>query len=164
MNVLLVDDEYQILEGLMNGVQWDVLNFENVYTAKSYAQTMETMEKQKIEIVVSDIEMSDKSGLELIAEINKKYPDTECIILSCHDEFDYARKAVSLKCFEYLLKPVPYDVLTGVLKRAAEEVRNRNGHSLLENYGRIYVKQMETTGNTEDENMLCKVQIGRAHV
>ena len=41
--------------------------------------------------------MPDESGLELIAWVNEHRPDTECIILSCHDEFDFARQAVKLK-------------------------------------------------------------------
>ena len=142
MNLLIVDDEAQIIQGIMEGVDWGQLPFEKVLTVKSYEQALEIFRTETVEVLLSDIEMAAHSGLELIAWVNEHFPETECIILSCHEEFHYARKAVELKCLNYVLKPVPYEILTAELLRAAEAVRHKHSQSMLEDYGKVYVKQM----------------------
>ena len=120
MRILVVDDEYFAVQGILNGVNWDVLPYEEILQAGSYGQAVELLTPKPVDVVLCDIEMPDESGLELIAWVNEHWPETECIILSCHDEFDYARQAVSLNCLEYALKPVRYDRLTQMLRHAAE--------------------------------------------
>lgn len=142
MRLMIVDDEYFAIQGIMDGVNWDVLGFEEVLQAGSYAQAVERLEKQPVEVLLCDIEMPDESGLELIAWVNGHYPDTECIILSCHDEFDFARRAVQLKCMDYILKPVRFDFLTEVLARAMKTVAEKRKQTVLEGYGKLYVENI----------------------
>ena len=149
MNLLIVDDEIQIIEGLMAGILWDQLDFKNVKTARSYEAAIKIMEGSDIHILLADIEMSDHSGLDLIRWVNTHCPKTECLILSCHDEFDFARQAVQLRCLDYILKPVPYETLTQILGRAQEAVRNRHSQGLLENYGKVYIKQIGASESTD---------------
>ena len=158
MHLLIVDDEAQIIQGIMNGIRWELLDFEEIMTAKSYEQAQEIFRNSRVDILLSDIEMSDKSGLDLIAWVNQEYPDTECIILSCHDEFDYARRAVCLKCLSYGLKPVPYEILTEELWKAAEAVRQKHSQTRLENYGRAYMKQISDSMEPEESEDI----LGRA--
>ena len=122
MNLLIVDDEVQILQGLLSGIRWELLQFQEVLTAKNYSQAVEAFQNWQIDILLSDIEMTDQSGLDLIEWVNEHYPETECIILSCHDEFDLARRAVGLKFLDYVLNPIPYEPLTEVLKQAMDVV------------------------------------------
>ena len=127
MRLLIVDDEYFARQGIMDGVNWEVLEFEEVLQAGSYGEAVEVFEQQtarnkRIDILLCDIEMPDESGLELIEWVGGHSPETECIILSCHDEFDFARQAVRLKCLDYILKPVRYDFLTEVLGKTMKTV------------------------------------------
>ena len=142
MRLLLVDDEYFAIRGIMDGVNWEVLQFDEILQAGSYGQAVELLERQPVEILLCDIEMPDESGLELIEWVNGHYPDTECIILSCHDEFDFARQAVRLKCLDYILKPVRYEFLTEVLGKAMETVEKKHRQSALEYYGKLYVESI----------------------
>lgn len=166
MHLLIVDDEAQIIQGIMNGIQWELLCFDEIMTAKSYEQAQGIFQNNKVDILLSDIEMSDKSGLDLIAWVNREYPDTECIILSCHDEFDYARRAVGLKCLSYVLKPVPYEILTQELWKASEAVRQKHSQVMLENYGRVYMKQISDSVDIQDtEDILGKaMEYIKAHL
>lgn len=123
MRLLIVDDEMFSISGIMDGVNWGVLPFEEILQANSYAQAVAVLEKKAVDVALCDIEMPGESGLELISWINGHRPDTICLILSCHDEFDFARQAVQLQCFDYVLKPMKYDHLTDVLGKGGERGR-----------------------------------------
>ncbi len=139
MKLMIVDDEYFAVQGILDGVNWDLLGFEQVFTAYSYTEAVEIFQKNYIEILLSDIELSDETGLELVDWVNKHSPNTQCIMLSCHDEFDYARQALSLKCLDYVLKPVRFDKLTEILQNAMETVERKRQQELLEQYGQQYL-------------------------
>lgn len=142
MRILVVDDEYFAIQGIMNGVNWEVLPYEDILQANSYSQAVEQLADRPVDVVLCDIEMPDESGLELIAWINEHWPETECIILSCHDEFDYAKQAVSLNCLDYALKPVRYDRLTQMLHHAAEVVAEKKHQRTLSDYGQKYIDRI----------------------
>ena len=162
MRLLIVDDEYFARQGIMDGVNWEVLEFEEVLQAGSYGEAVEGFEQQtarnkRIDILLCDIEMPDESGLELIEWVGGHSPETECIILSCHDEFDFARQAVRLKCLDYILKPVRYDFLTEVLGKTMKTVEEKHRQSTLENYGRIYVENIAQSRREETVDVVDKV-------
>lgn len=142
MKLLVVDDEYFARQGIMDGVNWEVLDFDEVLQADSYTRAVEVMTGTPVEVLLCDIEMPDESGLELIAWVNANRPDTECIILSCHDEFDFARQAVRLDCLEYILKPARYDYVTQVLKKACERVEEKQRQTFFEGYGKLYIDKL----------------------
>lgn len=139
MKLLIVDDEMWAVQGILDGVNWDKLGFEEVLTAYSYAQAVAVMQSSFVDVMLCDIEMPDESGLELVAYTNAHSPGTACIILSCHDEFDYARQAVKLDCLDYVLKPVRYETLTEILKKAMDHVREQNHKQMMENLGQEYI-------------------------
>lgn len=156
MNLLIVDDERFAIDGILEGVNWSTLTFAEILTANSYAQAIEVMSKKRIDILLCDIEMPDESGLELIAWTNKNMPNTACIILSCHDEFDFARKAVELRCLEYLLKPIRYENLRNSLASAIEKVSERNLSEFLESYGQMYINTISNSVDDKDEDIVMK--------
>ena len=142
MILLLVDDEYFAVQGVMDGVNWEVLGFQEIHQAYSYTEAVALLEKNHIDIMLCDIEMPDESGIELVSWVNEHSPNTECIILSCHDEFDYARQALSLRCLDYVLKPVRYSKLTEILKNAMDTVQQKQHRELMEKYGKQYIDSL----------------------
>ncbi len=139
MKLLIVDDEPISIQGVMNGVNLRQLGFQEVFSANSYTEAVEILSNETIDLAVCDIEMPDESGIELIEWMGEHSPKTESIILSCHDEFDYARQAVRLKCLEYVLKPVRYEVLTEVLERAVKTIQERRQKDIMTEYGQTYI-------------------------
>lgn len=150
MNLLIVDDEEQILEGIVRGVLWEQLTFEHVWTAKSFSEAVDVFGKYTVDVLLSDIEMDSQNGLDLIQWVNEHSPETGCLILSCHEEFNFARRAVALKCLDYILKPVPYETLTEILKETAGKVERERSHSRFEDYGKAYVAQMGREATAEE--------------
>lgn len=158
MKLLLVDDEIFAIQGIINGVNWEVLEYDEVLQANSYAQAVELLNEKRIDIAVCDIEMPDESGLELVGWIHEHSPHTECIIFSCHDEFDFARQALQLSCLDYILKPVRYDFLTDVLRKAAETIKQKKHHNTLKDYGQIYIDTIRRgSGAENNEDIVDKI-------
>ena len=158
MKLLIVDDEYIAVEGVLNGVNWESLGFEQVLHAYSYSEAVEVFQKNYVEIMICDIEMPDGTGLELVEWVNQHSPDTLCIIMSCHDEFDYARQALSLRCLDYVLKPVRYATLTAILKKAMDTVGERRHKARMEAFGQQYIDMVSGKNWDNQENAIERVE------
>lgn len=158
MKLLIVDDEYIAVEGVMNGVNWDSLGFEQVYQAYSYSDAIQVFQKSYVEVLVCDIEMPDGTGLELVEWVNAHSPETQCIIMSCHDEFEYARQALSLRCLDYVLKPVRYPTLTAILKKAMETVEERRHKARMETFGQQYIEMVSGKNRDDSQDAVERVE------
>ena len=154
MNILIVDDEEFAVQGILAGVSWEQLRFDKVLTARSYEDAVSIFGNTYIDILVSDIEMPGESGLKLIEYVNEHSPNTECIILSCHDEFDYAQTAVRLNCMEYVLKPIRYQKLTEILMRAKERSAQRRRTEQIQQYGQQYIDSLAKDSRSDAANAL----------
>lgn len=139
MRLLIVDDEPIAIQGILHGVDLKKLGFRDIFTAGSYAEAVELMEKEQVDLAICDIEMPDRSGIELMDWMGEHSPETAIITLSCHDEFVYAQQAMRLHCMEYVLKPVRYEVLTEVLERAVRAIGERRQQTLMTEYGQRYI-------------------------
>ena len=149
MNLLIVDDEIFAIQGILDSVDWEKLNFDRILTANSYAQAINIFMEDKIDIMLSDIEMPYGSGIELVEWVRSHYPETECIFLTCHAEFNFAKQAITLKCLDYVLKPVRPEKLLEVLKNAITTVNDKRKDKEYKQYGELYVKS--TFGPSETE-------------
>lgn len=123
MNVLIVDDQIHVAKGVESGVNWSGLGIEGVFLAHSMREAQQTFAMETIDIIISDIEMPMGSGLDLITWVREQYPQTECIFLTAHEDFDYARTAIKLGSFDYLVQPIQYDELEKVVARAIEKIQ-----------------------------------------
>lgn len=124
IEVLLVDDESYVTESLDKTIPWSSLDVHRVYCADSAAAALEILEEQPIDIVVTDIRMPETDGLELIRAIAIKWPNIRCILLTGHSDFEYAKRAIRLQVFDYLLKPVNDDEFMVTLSNAIESLRD----------------------------------------
>ncbi len=121
--LLIVDDEAFIANGIKSSVDWQKLGIVSVSIANNLRQAKEEFHNQPFDMMICDIEMPQGSGLELYEWVREQYPQTECIFLTCHADFQYAKKALQLGSFEYLLKPVPHDELKLVMTKLIEKIR-----------------------------------------
>ncbi|OYO41027.1 hypothetical protein CG709_21350, partial [Lachnotalea glycerini] len=64
MNLLIVDDEIYAIQGILDSVNWDRLDFDNIFTANSYSQALNIFQNEKVAILVCDIEMPYGTGLD----------------------------------------------------------------------------------------------------
>ena len=122
MNLLLVDDEVAMVQIMKEAVDWKKQGIKELYTAHNADEAKDILESTKIDILVCDIEMPGESGLELIKWMEDIYPEIISIILTGYPDFNYARSAVSLGVYQYLLKPVAFEELEEVVHHAVERV------------------------------------------
>ena len=118
--VMIADDEPKIRRGLRNAVERIRPDMKVIAEAEDGETALALVQKEKPDILLIDVRMPFLNGLELIERINGILSDCIIIVVSGHDEFEYAQRALQLKVFEYVLKPVPQDVLASVLARAQE--------------------------------------------
>jgi two-component system response regulator YesN len=123
LKLLIVDDEYNIREGLANAVDWASAGIAEVKAAGSAAEALGLLGGFRPDIVITDIFMEAMNGLELIEAISENHQDVKFILISGYDEFSYARKAIDLKVFRYLLKPILPEEILSVVQSLAEEIR-----------------------------------------
>ena len=120
MTVLLVDDEKQVLDGMLHGIDFDALGADTVLTARSGEEAKEIITRQPVNILVCDIEMADLSGLGLLEWIRDENYPIRTIFCTAFRRFDYAKKALELHAFDYFLKPIRFDELSRKLAAAMD--------------------------------------------
>jgi two-component system response regulator YesN len=118
--VMIADDEPKIRRGLRTAIERIRPDIKVVAEAEDGEKALALVAKETPDIIMIDVRMPFLNGLELIEKINGILSDCIIIVVSGHDEFEYAQRALQLKVFEYVLKPVPQDVLANVLARAVE--------------------------------------------
>lgn len=101
---LLVDDDFLVRTYLKMLPSWEKAGFDIVADVRDGEEALEVLDKESIELVVTDIAMPLVDGIELIKEIRKRYTGVYIIVLSCHDEFEYVKQAMKEGADEYVLK------------------------------------------------------------
>jgi len=136
-HMLLVDDEIHAIEGVKSDLDLKKLNISKLFTAFSMQQAKQIFDEELIDIMVCDIEMPQGSGLELLAWVRERHPNTATIFLTSHADFKYAKEALKLGSIDYLLKPVLAGDLENaiakaksVIDRNSEIDRNTKSHQL----------------------------------
>ena len=120
--VFAVDDELIVLEGIRSKIDWDGSGFTFAGEATDGEIALSMIHELKPDILITDIKMPFMDGLQLAQAIKQTQPWIKIIILSGHDEFDYAKKAISIGIEDYLLKPFTPDELIASLKKTAERI------------------------------------------
>jgi len=157
MNLLMVDDEIVTIKGILRGIKWEQLSFDEVRHATSSGEAKEIFQTTDIDIILCDIEMPDENGIKLLEWIREHNYETECIFLTCHDEFDFARNALKLKGMDYLLKPIPYSELQEILKKAIDKIKEKQISIQYEKYGKNQLEQIKKIAEENDTKPNGKV-------
>ncbi|MEV5030165.1 response regulator [Paenibacillus sp. LPE1-1-1.1] len=123
--VLLVDDEAHITRNLEKVIPWEMLGLTVGGTAKNGVEALELMEQQAFDLLLCDIRMPVMDGLELVRHIRDKAMPCDIIMLSGYQDFAYTRTAIQFGVNDYILKPIPYDELTGVIARVMSSQRSK---------------------------------------
>lgn len=130
INILLVDDEAYCVEKLIHDIDWDTLGISHAYSAYSAAQAMKILQTEVIHLLICDIEMPGASGLDLIEWVNEASRlmnfSIECLMLTCHPEYEFMRKAMQLGCADYLLKPFKLEEITEAIRVQVEKILKKS--------------------------------------
>ena len=121
ISLFLVEDERIARESIRDNVPWQEHDILFLGDAPDGEVALPQLLEKRPDILLTDIKMPFMDGLELARIVRKELPDTRIIILSGHNEFEYARKAITLGVNDYLLKPVSSrDILEAVDRSKAQ--------------------------------------------
>lgn len=129
-NVQIVDDEPIIRKGIEKMLNWNALGFDIVCMAQNGKQALEQLEVEKVDVIITDIEMPIMNGLDFIREMRDQemrggLENREVLVLTAYEDFEYARTAIKYGIAEYVLKPVDIEELTQILTRLKERLQDR---------------------------------------
>src|SRR5690625_477748 len=102
--VMLVDDDYPVLEFLSEIVEWESLGLHLQSVHENGASALDYALMEMPDILITDIGMPKMNGLELTKRMKEQNSNLQVAILSCHNEFEYARSALTLQVQDYILK------------------------------------------------------------
>lgn len=117
MLILLADDEKYVRLGLQSMIEELYPEQNQFIHARNGREIVATMQEQKPDVAFLDIKMPFMNGLDALRICRELSPDTLWIILSGYENFEYARQALSLSAFEYLVKPIDIGVISSLFAR-----------------------------------------------
>lgn len=130
LKVLLADDEFLVRVALSSTINWKDHGFDFIGTASNGVEAYEIILKERPDIVITDLTMPQMDGMELIRKVHEAGVKCEFIVLSCHNEFEYARQALKMGVFDYILKlSMDMKELTDILERLKEKILSDKGVS-----------------------------------
>lgn len=136
MTILIADDEQTIRDYLATAVDWKGKGYE-LLEAENGRMAVELMEHVKVDLVILDITMPGMTGLEVLEWIRRRQYPCVVSLLTCHDEFEYAREALKAGCFDYILKSdINDEQFSELVERmsleASEDARQKQHYAALE--------------------------------
>lgn len=121
--LLVVDDEKPIRDKLINNTDWKGNGY-RVFSATDGSEALKIIEKEGINLLVTDIQMPKLNGMNLIEKSKKFSEHLKVIVISGYAEFEYAQKSIRFGVNDYLLKPFRSKKLLEVVNRARDDLIN----------------------------------------
>ncbi len=118
LRLVIVDDEEILLRGLVETYDWEGMGFSVVGSAQSGEQALAIIEETNPHVVLTDIRMKQMSGLDVMERVRQSSQQCLFVVLSAYRDFEYAKNAIKLGAFAYLLKPIDEEELTETFARA----------------------------------------------
>jgi len=152
-SVLIVDDEKMIRMGIKKVMHWEELGIGQVFTAATAREALDILGKYGPEIMITDIQMSEMTGLELIEAARKLQPKLRVLVLTGYDNFEYARQSLRLNVQDFFLKPADETDLSKAIKKQIHQLdisRAEEQSLLLEQRTRGVAEQMRLENYMRD--------------
>lgn len=153
--LVIADDDEWIREGLRRNIHWDQGNIQVAGVAVDGKEAWELIQREKPDLLLSDIRMPFMDGLKLAAQVKENGLDLKIVFLTGYDDFSYAKEALQLQAFDYILKYEDNDKILRTIMNASdaleEERRKREkdikSHGLIVN--QFFSELISGSGNEE---------------
>ena len=135
MRLLIIDDDLQTVEVVRDSINWSLFNIDDVQIAYNVSRAKIFFKKKTPDIVISDIEMPKASGIELLKWVRENKFNTEFILFTCHENFEFATTALAYNVISYITKPFDIDKVVIAVKKAVEKIRKEQVMQEFKKYG-----------------------------
>ena len=146
LKVLLVDDEPNVRQGVKMMIPWVEIGCEVIGEADDGDDGLTKIMTLSPDIVVADIKMPGKSGIEMTQAAKAMGFKGKVIILSGYSDFSYAKDAIALGVENFILKPVDEDELTEAIRAAGEKIVREQEKKVRQDIGKEYLGEQLIKG------------------
>lgn len=112
--VLVVDDEENARIGLSKILEQEGYRVDSVSNGR---EALDFLQRQKVQVVISDLQMPEMNGMTFLREVNRHYPSTQVIMVTAHGGVESYLEAIHLGAYEYINKPIRLDELRIVMNK-----------------------------------------------
>jgi two-component system response regulator YesN len=140
LKLMLVDDEKTVLQGISHILAKYCPNYEIVSMVQSAAEALMILQDVCVDVVITDVKMPEMDGIELTNRIRTLYPQTEVIVLSGYDDFEFVRQTMKHGAYDYLLKPCNYQSILDILLKLEGDLLQRNKKAMVSGQQEWYEK------------------------
>lgn len=123
--LLIVDDEKLAREHIIYKIKNSGICFDWIMEAANAEEAIDIIKSDRPDIMLTDIVMGEKSGLDLLEEANAIAPNMVSMIICGYSDFSYAQRAIQLNAANYLMKPVKEKELKTALLETISEIERR---------------------------------------
>ncbi|MDD2895706.1 MAG: response regulator transcription factor [Aliarcobacter sp.] len=128
LNILYIEDEENIRLNIKKVL---LLLCENVFDVSCIEEAKIMIKEQRIDIVISDINLPDTDGIAFVKELRKTDKTIPVILLSAYTDTKYLLEATKLKLVDYLTKPIDFKTLNNALQTCVEEILDNSRYLIL---------------------------------
>lgn len=133
IKVLVVDDDKLVRKGLISVMPWQEFGMQVVGEANNGEKALELLEVQAVDLVLTDLAMPVMSGIELMRNVRKRFPEIHIVVLTLHQDFEYIQEALRLGAIDYIAKvELEKEQLDEVLARIASRVSEQTKSSTVQ--------------------------------
>ncbi|CEG26300.1 response regulator transcription factor [Bacillus sp. B-jedd] len=143
LKVLLVDDELLTIRMLQSLIDWKKFNLELIGYAQDGVEAYSAFLKDEPDIIITDIQMPNMTGLEFIKKVKTINKETEIILVSAHGDFSNIQTALKLGCSDYILKPIDEEELNDAIKRVLGKIDGENEQRRIVDKSQTQLKKLE---------------------
>lgn len=126
IKLMVVDDEFFVRKGIIESIEWSKYDIEICGEASNGIEALSLLEHIHPDCILTDIKMGKMNGLEFIEHAQTIDKNIIFVILSGYDDFEDARKAISLGVSEYLLKPIGAEELINTMLKIKQKIYKAN--------------------------------------
>ncbi|NRT92319.1 response regulator transcription factor [Clostridium beijerinckii] len=124
IKVMIIDDEHLIRDLIKNCIDWNEIGMEIVAEASNAVEGLNLINKEKPDIILTDINMPVTDGLDMSKSILEMYPDIKVIVITGYNEFEYAKRSIKIGVNDFILKPIDEDELRNSVLKLKDEIQD----------------------------------------
>lgn len=141
MTLLMVNDEKLTVDTMKETIPWSQYGIDKVYIAYDADEGKTCILNNIVDIMLCDIEMPGENGLALLRWVRETGKNIECIFLTCHASFHYAKEAISLGCQDYILIPAKYDEIGKTIQKVVNRLLQQRTDAKYQEYGKYMLNE-----------------------
>ncbi|MCK9860178.1 response regulator [Paenibacillus sp. ATY16] len=143
MKILIVDDEQHVREAVKLLIDWEQLGINEIYEADNGDSAIEVLGNIQPEIVITDMRMPNRDGVELLAWMKEQGRKSKTIVISGYDDFHLVRSSMKYGGQDYLLKPIDPEQLMEALQKAKQSWEQEDQARRLDQQRSIEINQIK---------------------